>query len=146
MVQILISDTRMVRSAQKQVNMIRWASTWENLSSGVLEQHRRRPACASAQSDQRFCYSLFGKYHMLTCYRWNLNVLASLCSWGDLFETRFVGNPEDRFSRVAAQIIPQSQTNQSDIRTQTNNDTHIRARKQFAFLKTTPNLTLCLLD
>ena len=23
-----------------------------------------RPACASVQSDQRLCYSLFGKYHM----------------------------------------------------------------------------------
>ena len=30
----------------------------------VCKQHRRRPACASAQSDQRLCYSLFGKYHM----------------------------------------------------------------------------------
>ena len=34
----------------------------ENLSSGVCEQHRRRPA--SAQSVQRLCYLLFGKYHM----------------------------------------------------------------------------------
>ena len=41
-----------------------WASTRENLSSVVCEQHRRRPACASAQSDQRLCYSLFRKYHM----------------------------------------------------------------------------------
>ena len=41
-----------------------WASTRENLSSVVYEQHRRRPACASAQSDQRLCYSLCGKYHM----------------------------------------------------------------------------------
>ena len=30
---------------------------------GVCE-HRHRPACASAQSDQCLCYSLFGKYHM----------------------------------------------------------------------------------
>ena len=29
------------------------ASTRENLSSGACEQHRHRPACASAQSDQR---------------------------------------------------------------------------------------------
>ena len=36
-----------------------WASTQENLSSRVCEQHRPRPACASAQSDQRLCYSLF---------------------------------------------------------------------------------------
>ena len=32
--------------------------------SGVGEQQRRRPACASAQSDQRLCHSLFEKYHM----------------------------------------------------------------------------------
>ena len=81
-----------------------WARTRENLSSGVCEQHRRRPACASAQSDQRLCYSLFKKYHMLTCYRWNFNFLASLRSWGDLFETRIVRNPEDRFSRDVAHI------------------------------------------
>ena len=35
------------------------ASTRANLSSGVCKQHRRRPACASAQSDQRLCYSRF---------------------------------------------------------------------------------------
>ena len=38
-----------------------WASTREKLSSGVSEQHRRRLACASAQSDQRLCYSFLGK-------------------------------------------------------------------------------------
>ena len=40
------------------------AATRENLSSGVCEQHRRRPACASAHTDQRLCYLPFGKYHM----------------------------------------------------------------------------------
>ena len=30
---------------------------------------------------------------------------ASLCSLGDWFETRFVGNPEDRFSRYEAQLM-----------------------------------------
>ena len=81
-----------------------WAMTWENLSWGVCEPQRRRPACASAQSDQRLCYSLFGMYHVLTCYRWTFNFLASLWSWRDWFGTRFVGNPEDRFSRVEAHI------------------------------------------
>ena len=33
----------------------KWASTRENLSSEVCEQHKRRPACADAQSDQRIC-------------------------------------------------------------------------------------------
>ena len=37
----------------------KWAATQENLSSKVCEQHRRRPACASAQSNQRLCYSFF---------------------------------------------------------------------------------------
>ena len=41
-----------------------WASMRENLSAGVCKQHRRRPACASAQSDQRLCCSLFEKYHV----------------------------------------------------------------------------------
>ena len=41
-----------------------WALTRENLSSEVCEQQRRRPACASAQTDQRLCYSLIRKYYM----------------------------------------------------------------------------------
>ena len=41
-----------------------WASTRENMFSEVCEQHRRRPACASAQSDQRLCYSYFRKCYM----------------------------------------------------------------------------------
>ena len=36
-------------------------SSLETLSSEVCEHERRRPACAAAQSDQRLCYSLFGK-------------------------------------------------------------------------------------
>ena len=42
----------------------KWASTRENLSTVVCEQQRRRQACASAQTDQHLCYSLFGKYHI----------------------------------------------------------------------------------
>ena len=52
-------------------SILYWASSRVNLSSGGCEQHRRRPACASAQSDQRLCCSLFRKFHMLTCYGWN---------------------------------------------------------------------------
>ena len=33
----------------------------------------------------------------LNLYWWNFNFLASLCSWGDWFECRLVGNPQDRF-------------------------------------------------
>ena len=35
-----------------------WSLHSRNLSSGVCEQPRCRPACASAQSDQYICYSL----------------------------------------------------------------------------------------
>ena len=31
---------------------------------GVCKQQRRRPACASGQSDQRLCFLLIGKYHI----------------------------------------------------------------------------------
>ena len=82
-----------------------WATSRENLSSEVCEQQKRRPAFASAQSYQRVCYSLFGKYHIWSCYKRNFNFLASFCSWGDWFEIRFVWNPEDRFSRDKTRAI-----------------------------------------
>ena len=82
-----------------------WASTRENLSSEVCERHRRRPACAFTQSNQRLCYSLIVKYHIQAWYKRNFNFLASLCSWAGWFESRYVGNPEDRFSRVAAHLL-----------------------------------------
>ena len=75
-----------------------WASMWENLSSGDCNQQRRRPACASAQSDQHLYYLLIWKYDIQTCYERNFNFLASLCSCKGWFKTPFVGNPEDMFS------------------------------------------------
>ena len=38
-----------------------WALLRENLSLGVCKQHRRRPAWASAQSDQRLLLFAFWK-------------------------------------------------------------------------------------
>ena len=35
----------------------------------------------NAQTDQRLCYSLIGKYHIYTCFKRNLNIPASLCRW-----------------------------------------------------------------
>ena len=55
-----------------------WTTTRENMSSGVCEQHRRRPACTSAQSDQCLCYKLSGKYNSLISTMQNFNILASL--------------------------------------------------------------------
>ena len=48
----------------------------EKTSSGVCEQHRRRPACASTQSDQRLCYSLSGEHSRHACSIQTFNFLA----------------------------------------------------------------------
>ena len=82
-----------------------WASTLENLSSGVCEQHRHRPSCTSTQTDQRLYYSLFEKYHIYTCFEQNFNYLASLYIWAGWIEAHFVRNPKERFSRNAAHMI-----------------------------------------
>ena len=60
------------------------------LSSGACEQQRCRPACASAQTDQRLCYSLWRNYDILTCYERGFDILVSLSSWWDWFGSRFV--------------------------------------------------------
>ena len=86
-------------------HILSWASTRETLSSEGCEQQRRRPACTSAQSDQRLCFSLFGKYPIQTCYERNFKFPANLCSRAGWFESHFVGNPKDRFSRVAARLL-----------------------------------------
>ena len=78
-----------------------WASKQENLSSGVCEQQRRRPAPASVQSDQPLCYSNLTICRLATD---KMLFLASLCSWGDCFKTCFFGNPEDRFFFAKAVI------------------------------------------
>ena len=77
----------------------------ENLYLGVGEQQRSKPACTSAQTDQGLCYSVFGKYHILTCYKRNSDFLASLCSLGGWFESHFLDNPEDRFSCLAPLVM-----------------------------------------
>ena len=44
----------------------------------ACEQQKCRPACASAQTDQRLCCSLSGKYNGKACYMQNINIPASL--------------------------------------------------------------------
>ena len=60
--------------------------------SGVCEQQRRRPACKSAQSDHCLhclCYLLSWERSSQACSMQNFSFLASLCSQGDWFESRF---------------------------------------------------------
>ena len=70
----------------------------------ICEQQRRRSACASAQSDQRLCYSLPRWYNTFSFYIQNFKPLASLCSWAGRFESYLVANPEDRFSHDVARM------------------------------------------
>ena len=51
-----------------------------------------------AQSDQRLCYMLSDKYYDPTCCNQNFNILASLRSWADWFESHLVRNPKEVFS------------------------------------------------
>ena len=82
---------------------IKWASTQENLSLVVCKQQRRRPAWTSTQSDQCLCCSLIRKYKIKIFYMQNFIFLANLCSWAGCFWYDLIGNPKDRFSRIAAQ-------------------------------------------
>ena len=72
----------------------------------ICEQQRRRSACASAQSDQRLCYSLPRSCNTSSFYIQNFKTLASICGCADQFEPYLVANPEDRFSRDEAQVFP----------------------------------------
>ena len=43
-------------------------------------------------------------YNSLACYIQSFNILASLCSWTEWFESYLAGHPEDRFSFYEAHI------------------------------------------
>ena len=100
------SPTRLINSIKQEYSckILYVGLVGRNMSWEVWEQQRGRPACTSAQSDQSLFYSLFGRDHIWACCKCKFNFLASLCSWGDWFETRFDGNPKDRFSRDVAHM------------------------------------------
>ena len=83
---------------QPLIFFIIWALTRENLSGFAKNNGTDQPV----QSDQRLCYSLFGKYHIYILLQ--SEFLAILCRLGDWFEFCFVRNPEDRFCHVEAHI------------------------------------------
>ena len=70
------------------------------------EQQRRRPDCVDAQAGLPLCYSMPGKCISLACYMQIFNILASICSRVDCFESDLVANPEERFSRYKLQYWP----------------------------------------
>ena len=82
-------------------------TTWENLIILYANKKRRRPACACVQSGQGLCHLLSGKYtsNWYIYYMLNFNILASLYSWADWFESHLFGNHKDRLSRAEVQIM-----------------------------------------
>ena len=80
-------------------------------SSEVCQKQSCRPACTSAQSYQRLCYLLIGKYNIKTCYKRHFTILACLCSWGDWFEYRFVRFIKDIFCHVEAYMAHRGSPN-----------------------------------
>ena len=56
-------DISRIAVASKIVERMVNQNTYDDIAQGNTNSH------LSAQSDQCLCYSLLGKYHMLTCYR-----------------------------------------------------------------------------
>ena len=69
-----------------------WAGPWENVSFVICEQQWRRSACASTQSDQRLCCSLFRKYNISRFYSRNFKTLASFCGCAGWFVSDLIRN------------------------------------------------------
>ena len=59
-----LHPTSVVFDDSDEVCTCKWAAMRENRTLWVCEQHKRRPACASVQTDQHLCYLLIGKYHI----------------------------------------------------------------------------------
>ena len=64
------------------------------MSYVICEQHRRRSACASAQSDQCLCCSLLRQYNISRFYSRNLKTLASFCGCAGRFVSGMVGDSQ----------------------------------------------------
>ena len=83
-----------------------WASTRETLNSGVCEQHMRRTACASAQSDQRlFIRFLLSIICKLAAGEISIFKLVSIAEETGLKHS-LSKPPEDRFSQNEAHMLP----------------------------------------
>ena len=70
-----------------------------------MRKQRCRSACASAQSDQRLCYSLLRQYNTSSFFIRNFKPVVSFCGCAGRFVSDLVTNPEDRFSRGEAHMV-----------------------------------------
>ena len=80
-------------------------TTWaRNPDFVACEQQRRRPACASAQADQRLCWLFSVKGCSWSNYMRNFSIPASPCSWEDWIQHDLIVDPKDQLSCDEAQL------------------------------------------
>ena len=95
-----------IRCIWQTMLLITWASTQKKPVFRSLQTSQAQTSLHIRPVWSAPLWFFYGKYHMLTCYRWKFNFLASLCScWGDWFETCYVKNPEGRFSHKKIHIM-----------------------------------------
>ena len=96
-----LSLMEIIRCSFKYFSSVLFINRARELSLVVCEQQRRRPGCAFAQSYHRPSYSV----SYLDLLQAKFQFRACLCSLGDWFESRFVGNrADDRFCRSTINI------------------------------------------
>ena len=83
-----------------------WASTRETLSSGVCKQHRRRTACASAQSDQCLFIRFLESICKLAAGEIPFYKLVSIAEETGLKHSLSTPPPKKSFSHNEAHMIP----------------------------------------
>ena len=82
----------------------KWALTRENLSSGFATNTGADQPTHPRSLISAFVIRLLETIISKLAPREISIFLTSLCSWGDWFESRFVGNPENKFSRSEAHM------------------------------------------
>ena len=88
------------------------------MSSGVCEQHRRRPACATAQSDQRLCYLFLEGiiFKLAAAEETGLSPALSETSMTDFVATRPISYGSHVLfdvTHIQLPLVPASVTNES---------------------------------
>ena len=116
----------------------------------ICQQQRRRSVCASAQSDQCFCFCCLDS--IITCYSRNFKTLASLCSWAGWFESYLIKHPEDRFfhdkAHICFQTSPTSTFHASPLQTGADNldSSQVSSSQNCSWIFSTLNICMLFLS
>ena len=106
------------------------ASMRENLSLGYANNTCPTSLRASIVGSAPLLL-LFGQYHIQTCVKRNLTILACTCSLAGWFVCEIFGNPNDRFSRVQANIIDNVVRRSICSFQQYNTQTYLRSYREY---------------